>query len=109
MDIGGIGASKDGVVLVRAVGGKATPVVITEKNGVTGYGGLYLSGSSVMHSDDVHFEASKDAFYTIHLQMNEDATKVIRCDIDAYQWVDVSHSFRWSQTLTREFRRAKCP
>jgi hypothetical protein len=108
IDLGGVGASTDGLTLIRVEHGKPVLARFRERNGTLVDGELFIQGSSVMHSRLVELLPAQRAVYTIAIAGDSEVGQVDTCEVELYQWVPRTRTFAWNLKLTREFQRRLC-
>ena len=87
VDVGGVGASTDLVVVYRWERGILSAANFEDRKGRVWKGGMFLQGASVMHSADVTLSASEQALFTQKLNGTEDDGTYESCEVHAYQWI----------------------
>lgn len=108
IDLGGMGASTDAVVVIRIEQGKPMLARFLKRDGSVATKNLFLDGASVMHSDEVRLLAEKSAVYTLSTTKSEDGNQIKTCKVNEYRWRARASAFVEDYTLVRELRRRYC-
>jgi hypothetical protein len=108
VDLGGAGASTDGVAAIRIERGEPVLARFLKRDGSITIGEIFVDGASVMHSDEVHLFPGEQTIYTLSTVEDETGEHLKSCKVDAYRWRPQIHAFAWDRKLTLRLQRRDC-
>lgn len=106
--LGAGGASVEYVALMRIKNGVPVPAQFKQQDGTIN-SPMFISGGSVMHSDDVRLDSEKQIVYTISTTTDGNTGLPATCAVTAYKWNAQTELFEYNRVQSEEYAILNCP